>query len=59
LKLLSEPLRIILLQERLRGLCEVLKAEQVSADSWRATCTKGDAFVVKVYSDGFMTVTRS
>ncbi len=58
-KLLGEELRVVLLQERLRGLCEVVKLEQLSADSWRASCAKGDAFVVKVYPDGFMSVTRS
>jgi hypothetical protein len=58
LKLLSEPQRNILLQDRLRGLCELVKAERVSADSWRATCAKGDAFVVKVYPEGSMSVTR-
>ena len=58
-KLLGEELRVVLLQERLRGLCEVEKAEQVSADAWRASCTNGGAFVIKVYPDGFMTVTRS
>jgi hypothetical protein len=58
-KLLGEELRGVLLQERLRGLCEVVKVEQLSADSWRASCAKGDAFVVKVYPDGFMSVTRS
>jgi hypothetical protein len=40
-------------------LCEVVKVEQLSADSWRASCAKGDAFVVKVYPDGFMSLTRS
>jgi hypothetical protein len=59
LKLLAEPQRIAVFQDRLRGLCEVAKVEQISSDSWRADCVKGDAFVVKVYSDGFMTVTRS
>ena len=58
-KLLGEELRVVLLQERLRGLCEVVRIEQLSADSWRASCAKGDAFVVKVYPDGFMSVTRS
>lgn len=46
-------------QERLRGLCEIVKAEKISADLWRASCAKGDAFIIKIYSDGFMTVTRS
>jgi hypothetical protein len=59
LKLLAEPQRIAVFQDRLRGLCEVAKVEQISSDSWRASCTKGDAFIIKVYSDGFMTVTRS
>jgi hypothetical protein len=58
-KLLGEELRVVLLQERLRGLCEVVKVEQLSADSWRASCAKGDAFVVKVYPDGFMSLTGS
>jgi hypothetical protein len=59
LTLLGEPQRIVVFQDRLRGLCEVAKIEQISSDSWRASCTKGDAFIIKVYSDGFMTVTRS
>jgi len=59
LKLVGEQLRMVVFQERLRGLCEVDKAEQVSADAWRASCTNGGAFVIKVYPDGFMTVTRS
>ncbi len=59
LKLLAEPQRIAVFQDRLRGLCEVAKVEQISSDSWRASCTKGDDFIIKVYSDGFMTVTRS
>jgi hypothetical protein len=59
LKLLAEPQRIAVFQDRLRGLCEVAKVEQISSDSWRASCTKGDHFIIKVYSDGFMTVTRS
>jgi hypothetical protein len=59
LTLLGEPQRIVVFQDRLRGLCEVTKIEQISSDSWRASCTKGDAFIIKVYSDGFMTVTRS
>ena len=59
LKLVGEQLRLILFQNRLRGLCEVEKAEQVSADVWRASCTDGGAIVIKVYPDGFMTVTRS
>jgi hypothetical protein len=56
---MGEPQRITVFQERLRGLCEIVKAEKVSADSWRASCAKGDAFIIKIYSDGFMTVTRS
>jgi hypothetical protein len=59
LKLVGEQLRMVVFQNRLRGLCEVEKAEQVSADTWRASCTNGGAFVIKVYPDGFMTVTRS
>jgi hypothetical protein len=59
LKLLAEPQRIAVFQDRLRGLCEIAEVEQVTSDSWRASCTKGDAFIIKVYSDGFMTVTRS
>src|SRR6266516_3403294 len=59
LELLGEDLRVVVLQERLRGLCEVVKAERLSADSWRATCAKGGAFVVKIYPDGFMSMTRS
>src|SRR6266566_1394331 len=56
LKLVGEELRMVVFQNRLRGLCEVEKAEQVSADTWRASCTNGGAFVIKVYPDGFMTV---
>jgi hypothetical protein len=59
LKLVGEELRMVVFQNRLRGLCEVEKAEQMSADTWRASCTNGGAFVIKVYPDGFMTVTRS
>ncbi len=59
LKLLGEQLRMVVFQNRLRGLCEVEKADQVSADTWRASCADGGAFVIKVYPDGFMTVTRS
>ncbi len=59
LELLGEELRVIVLQERLRGLCEIVKTEQLSVDSWRATCAKAGAFVVKVYPDGFMSLTRS
>jgi hypothetical protein len=59
LKLLSEELRMVVFQVRLRGLCEVEKAEQVSADTWRASCADGGAFVIKIYPDGFITVTRS
>jgi len=58
LELLGEDLRVVVLQERLRGLCEVEKTERLSADSWRATCAKGGAFVVKIYPDGFMSMTR-
>jgi len=58
-KLLSEPMRNVVFQDRLRGLCEVVKAERVSAGKWRASCTDGGAFVIKIYPDGFMTVTRS
>ena len=57
-KLLSEPLRNIVFQDRLRGLCELMKAERVSAGKWRASCADGGAFVIKVCRDGFMTVTR-
>jgi hypothetical protein len=59
LKLVGEQLRMVVFQNRLRGLCEVEKAEQVSADAWRASCADGGAFVIKIYPDGFMTVTRS
>jgi hypothetical protein len=59
LKLLGDTQRNILLQDRLRGLCELVKVDQVSADSWRATCAKGGAFVLKIYSDGYISVTRS
>src|SRR5438132_1550620 len=58
-KLLSEPMRNVVFQDRLRGLCEVVKAERVSAGKWPASCTDGGAFVIKIYPDGFMTVTRS
>jgi hypothetical protein len=58
LGLLGEDLRVVVLQERLRRLCEVEKTERLSADSWRATCAKGGAFVVKIYPDGFMSLTR-
>ena len=57
-KLLSEPLRNIVFQDRLRGLCELMKAERVSAGKWRASCADGGAFIIKIYRDGFMTVTR-
>jgi hypothetical protein len=56
---MGEPQRTAVFKERLRGLCEIVKAEKISADSWRASCAKGDAFIIKIYSDGFMTVTRS
>jgi hypothetical protein len=56
---MGEAQRMAGFQERLRGLCEIVKADKVSADSWRASCAKGDAFIIKIYSDGFMTVTRS
>jgi hypothetical protein len=59
LELLGEELRVVLLQERLRGLREVVKVEQLSADSCRASCARGGAFVVKVYSNGYMSLTRS
>ena len=59
LKLLNDYSRTVLFQDRLSGLCDVTKTEQVNADSWRASCAKGDAFVVKVYPDGFMSTTRS
>jgi|SRR5262249_27992561 hypothetical protein len=58
-KLLSEPMRHVVFQDRLRGLCEVVKSERVSAGKWRTSCADGGAFVIKVYPDGFMTVTRS
>jgi hypothetical protein len=58
-KLLNEYQRMIVFQDRLRGLCEVVKAERVSAGKWRASCADGGAFVIKIYPDGFMTVTRS
>jgi hypothetical protein len=57
-KLLSEYQRMVVFQDRLRGLCEVVKAERVSPGKWRASCADGGAFVIKVYRDGFMTVTR-
>jgi hypothetical protein len=59
LKLLGEELRMVLFQNRLRGLCEVEKAEQVNIDAWRASCADGGVFLIKIYPDGFMTVTRS
>jgi hypothetical protein len=59
LKLLNEYQRVLVFQDRLRGLCEVVKAERVGAGKWRASCADGGAFVIKIYPDGFMTVTRS
>jgi hypothetical protein len=59
LRLLGEPQRMAVFQDRLRGLCEVVTVEQLNANSWRASCVKDIAFIIKVYSDGFMTVTRS
>jgi uncharacterized iron-regulated membrane protein len=56
---MDEPQRMAAFRERLRGLCEIVKAEKIRADSWRASCAKGDAFTIKIYPDGFMTVTRS
>jgi hypothetical protein len=58
IKLLSEPLRNVVFQDRLRGLCELVKAERVMPGKWRASCADGGAFIIKVYRDGFMTVTR-
>ena len=58
-KLLSEPMRNVIFQDRLRGLCELVKAERVSAGKWHASCADGGAFVIKIYPDVFMTVTRS
>jgi hypothetical protein len=52
-------MRNVIFQDRLRGLCELVKAERVSAGKWRASCADGGAFVIKIYPDGFMTVTRS
>src|SRR5262249_2381700 len=59
LKLLTEHQRLVVFQDRLRGLCEVVTAERVTAGQWRASCTEGNTFIIKVYRDGFMTVTRS
>jgi hypothetical protein len=59
LKLLTEHQRLLIFQDRLRGLCEVATAERVAAGQWRANCTDSSAFIIKVYRDGFMTVTRS
>ena len=59
LELLGEELRLVLFQERLRGLCEIAKVYQLSSQLWRATCTNGGAFNIKVYSDGYMSLTRS
>jgi hypothetical protein len=58
-ELLGEELRLVLFQERLRGLCEIVKVYQLSSQLWRATCAKGSAFNIKVYSDGYMSLTRS
>jgi hypothetical protein len=58
-KLLGDDLRSVLFQERLRGLCEIVKVYQLSSHSWRATCAKGGAFNIKVYPDGYMSLTRS
>jgi hypothetical protein len=51
-------MRNIVFQDRLHGLCELVKAERVRPGKWRASCADGGAFVIKVYRDGFMTVTR-
>jgi hypothetical protein len=59
LKLLTEHQRLLVFQDRLRGLCEVTAAERVTPGKWRASCADGGAFIIKVYRDGFMTVTRS
>src|SRR5262249_4434836 len=59
LKLLTDHQRLLVFQDRLRGLCEVATAERVAAGQWRANCTDSNAFIIKVYRDGFMTVTRS
>jgi uncharacterized membrane protein len=59
LKLVTEHQRLLIFQDRLRGLCEVATAERVAAGQWRANCTDNSAFIIKVYRDGFMTVTRS
>jgi hypothetical protein len=58
-ELLGEELRLALFQQRLRGLCEIEKVYQLSSRLWRATCTKGGAFNIKVYPDGYMSLTRS
>jgi hypothetical protein len=59
LELLGKELRLVLFQERLRGLCEVVRVDQLSGDLWHANCAKGGAFVVKVYPEGYLSVTRS
>ena len=58
LKLLTNYSRIVVFQDRLSGLCDVTKTEQVSNDTWRASCAKGDAFIIKVHPDGYMDATR-
>ena len=58
-QLLGNELRTALIQERLRGLCEVDKIEQLSADQWRATCEKGNPFIIKVFPDGYLSITKS
>jgi hypothetical protein len=58
-ELLGEELRSALFQERLRGLCEIVKVYQLSPHLWRATCAKGGAFNIKMYPDGYMSLTRS
>src|SRR5260370_10037988 len=56
-KLLGEELRVVLLQERLRGLCEAVRVEQPSADSWRASCAQGEVLLATVYPDLFVSFT--
>ena len=58
-ELLGNDLRSVLFQERLRGLCEIVKLYQLSSHLWRATCAKGGAFNIQVYPDGYMSLTRS
>jgi hypothetical protein len=58
-EMLGEELRLTLFQERLRGLCEIVKVYQLSSHLWRTTCAKGGAFNIKVYPDGYMSLTRS